>query len=200
MSATASSGVFAGAKTAYQESTSKPDRPVASATVGTSGRIEVRMRVAMVFQKFALMPWLTVRENIGFGLEMQGRPEKERRKLVDEKNPKVIGINVSRTHAFSDGLTAGELEGMSEALGKKWTARYKRSEELPLQLIATRLPEEEAVFGKMTELVQSGQAQIAAWGTGRCGATVRDRRTCTALPGHRGDPDQRHLRRHAVRQ
>jgi len=39
----------------------------------------------MVFQKFALMPWLTVRENISFGLEMQGRPEKERRKLVDEK-------------------------------------------------------------------------------------------------------------------
>jgi glycine betaine/proline transport system ATP-binding protein len=42
-------------------------------------------RIAMVFQKFALMPWLTVRENISFGLEMQGRPEKERRKLVDEK-------------------------------------------------------------------------------------------------------------------
>lgn len=42
-------------------------------------------RIAMVFQKFALMPWLTVRENISFGLEMQGRPEKERRTLVDEK-------------------------------------------------------------------------------------------------------------------
>ena len=42
-------------------------------------------RIAMVFQKFALMPWLTVRENISFGLEMQGRPEKERRKLVEEK-------------------------------------------------------------------------------------------------------------------
>ena len=42
-------------------------------------------RIAMVFQKFALMPWLTVRENISFGLEMQGRPEKERRTLVDDK-------------------------------------------------------------------------------------------------------------------
>jgi len=42
-------------------------------------------RIAMVFQKFALMPWLTVRENISFGLEMQDRPEKERSKLVDEK-------------------------------------------------------------------------------------------------------------------
>lgn len=43
-------------------------------------------RIAMVFQKFALMPWLTVRENISFGLEMQGRPEKDRRKLVDENS------------------------------------------------------------------------------------------------------------------
>ena len=37
--------------------------------------------------------------------------------VVEQRNPKVIGINVSRTFAFSDGLTAGELEGMSEALG-----------------------------------------------------------------------------------
>jgi glycine betaine/proline transport system ATP-binding protein len=42
-------------------------------------------RIAMVFQKFALMPWLTVAQNISFGLEMQGRPSAERKKLVNEK-------------------------------------------------------------------------------------------------------------------
>jgi NitT/TauT family transport system ATP-binding protein len=36
--------------------------------------------VAMVFQTFALLPWLTVLENVEFGLEAQGLPPKERRK------------------------------------------------------------------------------------------------------------------------
>ncbi|MCZ2720074.1 choline ABC transporter ATP-binding protein [Marinomonas sp. 15G1-11] len=35
-------------------------------------------RVSMVFQSFALMPWLTVLENVAFGLEMQGLGKTER--------------------------------------------------------------------------------------------------------------------------
>src|SRR2546423_993135 len=34
--------------------------------------------VAMVFQSFALFPWLTVRENVELGLEAQGVPRRER--------------------------------------------------------------------------------------------------------------------------
>jgi len=39
---------------------------------------------AMVFQSFALFPWLTVRQNIGLGLLARGVPEPERERRVQE--------------------------------------------------------------------------------------------------------------------
>ncbi|MER2534506.1 MAG: choline ABC transporter ATP-binding protein [Rhizobiaceae bacterium] len=41
--------------------------------------------VAMVFQQFGLLPWRTVEENVGFGLELAGVPEAERRERVDRQ-------------------------------------------------------------------------------------------------------------------
>jgi Xaa-Pro aminopeptidase len=75
--------------------------------------------------------------------------------VVEERKPSVIGIDRSTVFAFSDGLSAGELVGMSQALGDKWTARFKSAEGLPLDLIASRLPEEEAFYQRLQELVWS---------------------------------------------
>src|SRR5579872_2084951 len=44
-----------------------------------------RLRIAMVFQHFGLLPWRTVRENVGFGLELRGEPREQRRAMVDEQ-------------------------------------------------------------------------------------------------------------------
>ena len=47
---------------------------------------EMRMsRIAMVFQQFALLPWRTVEENVGLGLEIKGLSKLEREPIVDEK-------------------------------------------------------------------------------------------------------------------
>ncbi len=40
-------------------------------------------RVAMVFQQFGLLPWRTVRENVGLGLELAGVPKKDLDTRVD---------------------------------------------------------------------------------------------------------------------
>ena len=73
--------------------------------------------------------------------------------VIEERKPRIIGINRSTMFAFTDGLSSGELDGMSRALGPAWTAKFKDAERLPLDLIASRVAAEEAFFQKMTGLV-----------------------------------------------
>ncbi len=73
--------------------------------------------------------------------------------VIEERKPAVIGINRSTVFAFTDGLTSGELQGMTAALGTTWSSKFKDAEGLPLELIASRLPDEEVFFEKMTALV-----------------------------------------------
>ena len=75
--------------------------------------------------------------------------------VVEERKPRTIGINRSTVFAFSDGLSSGELQGMSAALGEPWTSHLKDAESLPLELVAVRLPGEEEFFRRMQELVWS---------------------------------------------
>jgi Xaa-Pro aminopeptidase len=75
------------------------------------------------------------------------------KEVVEERKPKVIGIDRSKVFAFDDGLASGEMQGMSEALGPAWTSKFRDAAGLPLDLIASRLPEEVAFFEKMTALV-----------------------------------------------
>jgi glycine betaine/proline transport system ATP-binding protein len=55
---------------------------VTHADAATLRRIRLR-RVAMVFQQFGLLPWRTVRENVGLGLELGGMGRAERHDRVD---------------------------------------------------------------------------------------------------------------------
>ena len=57
---------------------------VASCDAATLRRLRMN-RIAMVFQHFALLPWRTVRENVGLGLELRGMELAERARIVDEK-------------------------------------------------------------------------------------------------------------------
>jgi Xaa-Pro aminopeptidase len=75
------------------------------------------------------------------------------KKLITERNPKTIGVNISGTHAFSDGLSAGEWEKLQRTLGPALSRRIVRTELLPLRYIETRIPEMLPVYRQMQEMV-----------------------------------------------
>ncbi len=55
-------------------------------TCSTADLLKVRREcIAMVFQQFGLLPWRTVRENVGLGLELAGQSPDQRRAKVDEQ-------------------------------------------------------------------------------------------------------------------
>jgi Xaa-Pro aminopeptidase len=77
------------------------------------------------------------------------------RKVVEERKPATIAINISHTHAFSDGLSAGEREKLEAALGPPWTARFVRAEDLPLEYIAVRIPEMLPTYRHLMQIVHA---------------------------------------------
>ncbi|RWP38369.1 choline ABC transporter ATP-binding protein [Mesorhizobium sp.] len=83
------------------------DRMVDVATCDAATLRHIRQtRVAMVFQQFGLLPWRTVAENVGFGLELSGVPEAERNARV-ERQLKLVGLDQwasKYAHELSGGM------------------------------------------------------------------------------------------------
>jgi len=77
------------------------------------------------------------------------------KRLIDERKPSTIAINISQTHAFSDGLSSGEREKLESALGPENLKRIVRAEDLAVEYIETRLPEMLPTYRQMMETVHS---------------------------------------------
>jgi glycine betaine/proline transport system ATP-binding protein len=65
----------------------------------------------MVFQQFGLLPWRTVRENVGLGLELAGMPPEARKAPVDEQ---LALVNLSQWAERKVGELSG---GMQQRVG-----------------------------------------------------------------------------------
>ncbi|MDQ3555194.1 MAG: aminopeptidase P family protein [Gemmatimonadota bacterium] len=75
--------------------------------------------------------------------------------LVRECDPRTIAVNISHTHAFSDGLAAGEWEQLHAALPAEYRSRVVRRELLPLHLFEERLPEMMPAYTEMQRVVHA---------------------------------------------
>lgn len=90
----------------------------------TSGSVKVRGKEiegpgpdrALVFQDFALLPWATVLQNVGFGLRARGVPKKEREEtsLHYIKEVGLLGFEDKYPHQLSGGMR--QRTGLARAL------------------------------------------------------------------------------------
>jgi len=97
----------------------------------------------------------------GFGDFYKGvwDPDKEEQyeclaRLIREKDPEKIGINVSNTFAFGDGLTHGEYSLLVDALGD-YSDRLVSAETLCIRWLETRSKEELEAYPMLAELTHA---------------------------------------------
>jgi len=74
-------------------------------------------------------------------------------RMVAERNPQRIAVNISHDLNFSDGLTAGEWEQMEDALGPELAGRVVPEPLLPLDYLAMRVPGMTPTYRRMQAIV-----------------------------------------------
>jgi len=73
-------------------------------------------------------------------------------RMVRQRNPRRIAVDISHDHNFADGLSAGEWEQMREALGDL-AGRVVREPLLPIEYLAMRVPSMTSVYRRMQVIV-----------------------------------------------
>ena len=92
--------------------------------------------------------------SIGRRPELVGQAQWELlRRVIEERSPPTIAVDISHAHAFSDGLSAGEWEQLQEALPAEYRARIMHAERLPLEYQEIRAPGMLPVYRRLMEVV-----------------------------------------------
>ncbi len=74
-------------------------------------------------------------------------------RVIRERNPRRIAVNIAHEHNFADGLSAGEWQQMRDALGEYLTSRVVREPRLAIDYLALRVPSMTQVYRRMQLVV-----------------------------------------------
>lgn len=96
-------------KTTFLNSLTKLYKPTSGEILINDEPVDLlKHNIAYIFQEYSTMPWLTVEENVGFGLDIKNIPKSETKEKVNEYL-QVVGLEKYRNY-YPDQLSASMLQ------------------------------------------------------------------------------------------
>ncbi len=96
-------------KTTFLNSLTKLYKPTSGEILINDEPVDLlKHNIAYIFQEYSTMPWLTVEENVGFGLDIKNIPKSEAKEKVNEYL-QVVGLEKYRNY-YPDQLSASMLQ------------------------------------------------------------------------------------------
>jgi hypothetical protein len=92
--------------------------------------------------------------------EAAWNPEKEKQheclgRIVHERDPETIGINISQMTQYGDGLSHGDYLYLENALGEEYMVRTKSAWRLAFGWLERRIPPEIEVYESLVEIIHA---------------------------------------------
>lgn len=114
-----------------------------------------RDKVKDTIHKLAVARY-NVGENIQSAWDKEKEPDQWKRlvQLIEERNPKRIGLNFSKDHNIADGLVKTDHEGFLQNLPKKYHSRIVSAEQLAIRWIETRTEREMVIYDQLVSITR----------------------------------------------
>ncbi|MEM0982746.1 MAG: M24 family metallopeptidase [Planctomycetota bacterium] len=93
--------------------------------------------------------------------------------IIEERNPKNIGINTSETYAHADGLSHTQHESLKEALSPRFRSRLVSAEPVAIGWLERRLPEEMEVYSSVCRIAHEIMAEALSERVVQPGVTTK---------------------------
>lgn len=77
---------------------------------------------------------------------------KRLKEIIEERNPKKIGVNQSDDWGLADGIVATDLQEMESAIGKKYSDRIVSAEKLAVGWLETRSAKEMTIYPQIVRI------------------------------------------------